>query len=160
MIKIRQDHTVVFILGILLLTAVATGAVFVSSVSAQDVSTQNSDIGEITQESFFEPNEILTTPVLETQETNIQIAVNDSSNGQATVNVSVSIKEAPSPDVPPELEGTVTAAQYDAVLDGSTELTAPNLSRAINSWAASGSVNDVKISAPVLSALINYWANN
>jgi|AntDeeMinimDraft_6_1070357.scaffolds.fasta_scaffold04893_2 hypothetical protein len=160
MIKIRQDHTVVFILGILLLTAVATGAVFVSSASAQDVSTQNSDTGEITQESLFEPNEIRTTPILETQETNIQIAVNDSSNGQATANVTVTIEEAPAPDVPPELEGTVTAAQYNAVLDGSTELTAPNLSRAINGWAASGSVNDVKISAPVLSALINYWANN
>lgn len=62
--------------------------------------------------------------------------------------------------VPSGLSGDVTSSQYSAVAGDDSQLSAPDLSGAINSWASTGTVNGVDIGAPELSALINYWANN
>ena len=61
-------------------------------------------------------------------------------------------------EMPAELSGEITAEQYTAVLDGDDELTAGGISRAVNQWATTGTVNGVDIGAGDLSALVNYWA--
>lgn len=61
--------------------------------------------------------------------------------------------------VPTELKPKVTKNQYNAVVNGDSELTASNLANAINKWSDNGRVNGVKIGAFELSDLINFWSN-
>ena len=160
MTRTHLNHTVAIVSGILLLSAVAMGAVFVSSVTAQDTTIESSTT--TTQDHDIGSNNTSTASAMQTSsESDIKISFKDSTNGQDSANVSVTVVENnTSNNVPPELEEDVTATQYSAVLDGNNELQASNLSNAINQWADSGSVDGVDISASVLSALINFWASN
>ena len=150
MIRSYTNYTGIFVLGMLLISVVVAGAMFVSPATAQDMTLHSSTPTTI-------ENENLGSPVLQTSgEDEIKIVVTDSTNGQDNATVAVTVENT----VPPEVEGSVTAAQYSAVLDGDGELSASSISNAVNQWANSGSVNDVDISAGALSALVNYWASN
>lgn len=161
MTKSHRNYTVVFMLGVLVIMLVAMGAIFVSSAAAQDTTLQNNTT-TVAQDYNFESNSALTTPVLQaSNETDIKITVNDSVNGEDSTNTTVTIIQDDTPgEVPAELEGHVTAAQYSAVLGDDDKLKASNLSKAINKWANSGSVDGVDISASALSSLINFWATS
>lgn len=153
MTRSYTNYTGIFVLGMLLTLAVVAGIMFVSPATAQDMILQSSTPTTIENQNLGSYD----SPVLQTSnEAEIEITVTDSTNGQDSATVAVTVENT----VPPELEGSVTAAQYSAVLNGDDELSASNISNAVNQWANSGSVNDVDISASVLSALVNYWANN
>lgn len=93
-----------------------------------------------------------------TDNSSIQISVNDSATGKDTTQINISVQSGV--EVPAELSGDVTSAQYAAVLGGDETLSARSLAAAINAWSADGTVDGVDIGAFELSKLINYWADS
>lgn len=116
----------------------------------------NGQISSSEEATFMIPS---TAPSGIDYEVAVSVATKSGTRVVETGRLDVTTSKNSSTQLPTQLQGDVTTAQYTAVLSGDKSLSAGNLADAINQWKAQGSVDGVDIGAGELSSLINYWAN-
>ena len=89
----------------------------------------------------------------------INITVTDSSNGQDSVTVPLTVDTTAPDEVPAAVSDDVTAQQWSTIVGDDNDPQATELSAALRSWADTGTYDGADYEATDLSAVIRYWAS-
>ena len=89
----------------------------------------------------------------------INISVTDSSNGQDSASVGVTVSTSTPDAMPGAVSDTVTSQQWSTIVGADNKPQATELSAALRSWADTRSYNGVDYEATDLSAILRYWSN-
>lgn len=108
------------------------------------------------------PDELVSVSDMKsTQTVTINVSLNDSSNGQDSTSVPITVdsepSEVPSDEVPSDLPSSVSAEQYTAFAGDDGEITQPDAINGFNGWFEDGSYNGVDFEQREALALFNYW---
>jgi hypothetical protein len=111
------------------------------------------------------PDELVSVSDMKsTQTVTIDVSVNDSSNGQDSTSVPITVdsepSEVPSDEVPSDLPSSVSAEQYTAFAGDDGEITQPDAINGFNGWFEDGSYNGVEFGQEEALDLFNYWFNS